>query len=707
MQPPEKIMAGIFTVVLCVVFCVPCLAAPQEKVVNRKVLVLYDSSHGQEESKNNLFRDGLAMVFNYYGLDFDYIDVAPGKFPDDTAMSQYRAVVSVFEAMSVPDPAVYLPWLAHQMDKGRKVMVFGWTGTQFPDGSPVDTAIARSVYSRLGLDYQPGRTIPTTRLAYVLKDQDFVEFERKYPPIPPSEFPGLSPLQDKVRPLLMAKEKNSGQETVYIAVNDHGGIAATGSIYWMDPSSYAKKWYLNPFAFVAAALGLHNEPIPDPTTLNGLRVAISHVDADGFGGFTEVESKSTCGRVMKEQIYEAFDFPITSSIIAAEVNPSYMGKPELVDLAKEIFALPNIEPASHSYTHPFYWDVSKKVELEERYDFAGAYSKPDYKLSAQLEIKDSCAYVSSLSPPDKPCRVLLWSGTCEPVASQIGLADTLGILNMNGGDTVYDQVRDSLFLVSGLYRKVGTNYQIFTGQANENILTNLWTGPYWGFSNIMETMRRTESPRRLKPIDIYYHFYSAEKLASLNALKNVYRWTLQQDIAPLFTSQYINMVLGFISTRVKQLRFAPKENTPFTAYEVSAYGSCTTMRFSPETPAPDMELSENVIGWLRLPQGLYVHLAAEADHALIAPVGTDDAQIPHIRKATGIISDFARENQILHFHYQGFGKGWIELAGLRPDTEYSIHVTGNTWKEKTTRTDAKGRLRINAIKTGNLEILPL
>jgi hypothetical protein len=38
----------------------------------------------------------------------------------------------------------------------------------------------------------------------------------------------------------------------------------------------------------------------------------------------------------------------------------------------------------------------------------------------------------------------------------------------------------------------------------------------------------TEKPYRIKPINIYYHFYSGSKLAAFNALKEVYDWAIKQ-----------------------------------------------------------------------------------------------------------------------------------------------------------------------------------
>src|SRR5204862_449411 len=80
---------------------------------------------------------------------------------------------------------------------------------------------------------------------------------------------------------------------------------------------------------------------------------------------------------------------------------------------------------------------------------------------------------------------------------------------------------------------------------NENVYTNLWTGPFYGYERAIETFELTERPYRLKPINIYYHAYSASKRASLSALDKVYQWALSQPVMNLYASEYVQKVLDF------------------------------------------------------------------------------------------------------------------------------------------------------------------
>ncbi len=271
---------------------------------------------------------------------------------------------------------------------------------------------------------------------------------------------------------------------------------------------------------------------------------------------------------------------------------------------------------------------------------------------------------------------------------------------MNGGDTLFDNVYNSMTSVAPYYQKVGDRYQIHTGQANENILTNLWTGPYYGYRNIITTMERTEHPRRLCPIDIYYHFYSGEYPSSLKALKDVNDWALQQDVAPVFTSQYIEMVHGYLN--VKLLRDGDHR------YIVRDYGNCLTLRFDTNDRLPDLSRSVNVLGYFISSQGLYVSLMPGKPEAIVAlsekallPEGKPH---PYLQNASGWVTDFTVKDNLIRIVYRGFGNGRITLAGLPPQRTYALSGNGFKGCPILIKSNDRGELAIECARTGTLDV---
>ncbi len=682
-------------IIICSLLSGPVTAAAAVSV-SRKVLVLYDSESGQTQ-RENIFFENAQVVLDYYGILCDYKDIAQGPLPDSTTMQAYRGVITWFTTNKMPNAKTYLSWLSRQMESGRKVVILDQLGgTLNQDRDPALKKLVENIYRRLGVKYEADFTTSSRLVRYVYKDRQGVEFERRYPPVAP-HYRQFTPLNRSVKTYLsLMRTDKKDSESAVIITSPSGGFAEYGYILWAEAvKPYRKKWYLNPFLFFEEALELKALPKPDPTTLNGLRVAFSHIDGDAFPGPSRIDAEVTCSRIITDHILKKYDFPVTVSVVVGEIDPQAAGDIDRVRLAREIFSLDNVEPASHSYSHPFYWDPEYKGQ---EYHQHHGIPVPDYVFDSRMEIDYSMQYISrELSPPDKPCQVFLWSGNCVPLESDIARCDALGYLNMNGGDTVFDDYFDSYTNVAPLYQQEGKRYQVHCGQANENILTNLWTAPHHGYRGMIETMKRTELPKRLKPIDVYYHFYSGEYSASLKALKDVYDWVVAQDVAPIFTSQYLRMVQGYFKTKLKQVK--PGH------YLIEDYGDCLTVRFDMADVVPDLFHCRNVLGYSREPRGLYVSLAPQKGQAVVVLArGAVAVPRPFLQKASGQVMDFDFKEKGGQLKYQGFGRGSITIGGLKPNNSYAVSGTALSGGNIQVSSDGDGALCIRGLTTGTLNL---
>ena len=72
--------------------------------------------------------------------------------------------------------------------------------------------------------------------------------------------------------------------------------------------------------------------------------------------------------------------------------------------------------------------------------------------------------------------------------------------------------------VAAMGIRKGPYFQVYAPNQNENVYTNHFTGPLYGYERVIETFLLTERPYRLKPVNIYFHTYSASRRASLEAL---------------------------------------------------------------------------------------------------------------------------------------------------------------------------------------------
>jgi peptidoglycan/xylan/chitin deacetylase (PgdA/CDA1 family) len=292
------------------------------------------------------------------------------------------------------------------------------------------------------------------------------------------------------------------------------------------PGSDQARWVVDPFAFFRRALALPPMPVPDTTTENGRRLSFVHIDGDGYASRAELPGTPLAGRALLEQVLKKHRAPTTLSVIEGEVAPHGLYPAisgEMEEIARESFALPHVEIATHTYSHPFRWREAAAAD-ESASVRPYHLELPGYRFDLQREIAGSADYIQRrLAPPGKPVRLVLWSGDAQPAAAALQVAESRGLLNMNGGETVITRANPSLTAVAplGVGRRTAHGarlWQTYAPMMNENVYTNLWTGPFYGFARVIETFELTGAPRRLKPIDLYFHTYSASKRASLTAL---------------------------------------------------------------------------------------------------------------------------------------------------------------------------------------------
>jgi hypothetical protein len=355
------------------------------------------------------------------------------------------------------------------------------------------------------------------------------------------------------------------------------------------------------------------------------------------------------GRVLVDEVLKRYPIPTTLSVIEGEVGPQGLYpdlSPRLEDIVRDAFALPWVELASHTYSHPFRWSEEQTKAMARR-------SKPSadanylpikgYVLSVEREINGSVNYINTrLAPAGKRVKVLLWPGDCVPTPEALAQSYRYGLLNMNGGDTVITTSRDSWANISGLGFWKDGYFQVFAPNENENVYTNLWSGPFYGYARVIETFQLTENPYRFKPIDIYYHPYAVTKTASLNALHKVYQWAMQQPVNPEYASEYIEKVLDYNHYAIARTS---------SGYRLRGDGALRTVRLSEAGDGIDLALSPQVVGIAPGPHARYVSLASGHADLVMTP---SPAYLPGIESGNARLTHFRRTPAGLEFGLAGY-----------------------------------------------------
>lgn len=614
------------------------LGVGQREVVPRKIAVIYDAREAPALNYTMAHRF-LEMPLNHLGYLAEYHDINQ-PLPPDLSPSRYAGIV--FWLNGAPSrPRVVNDWVARQITLGTPLVFFD----QLP------AAADNNALKNLGLARQPGPS--GTRLSIASADP----MVRGEAPLRPDRR-RILPLRltGDGTPLIEIADQNETRH-VAAALMQWGGFVLAPFVVSELPGTEQFRWNLAPFAFLAAALRLPAIPVPDVTTENGRRLLLAHIDGDGFPSRAEVPGSPFAGRVLLDEILSRYRIPHAMSVIEAEVAPSGLypkESAEMEDIARRMYALSHVEIASHTYSHPFRWDEKVRHGIFHDTDADEAYhlAVPGYKLDLNREIVGSMNYINErLAPPGKTAKILLWSGDTAPGAEALRIVADAGFLNMNGGDTQITRSNPSLTAVAPIGISKGGYRQIYAPIANENIYTNLWRGPFYGFRRIIETFQMTETPRRLKPIGIYYHTYSASKKAAIEALHHIYRWALGQDAQAVFPSEYIRKAIDFDAVTIAR---------EGDGWRIRGNGDLRTVRAPAALGQPDLEASRGVAGHLAGAEGNYIHLAG--DDTLLRFAATPPAR-PYLRDANARLSDWQAAGGDLRFALKGYQPIDFALVG--------------------------------------------
>jgi hypothetical protein len=321
------------------------------------------------------------------------------------------------------------------------------------------------------------------------------------------------------------------------------------------------------------------------------------------------------------------------SIIEGETSPQGLYpklSAEMEGLARRMFALPHVEVASHTYSHPFTWSDVEKGAFGKGY----ALDLPGYRFDAEREIQGSVRYIQSrLAPAGKPVVLLQWSGDTNPNEATLAALAKSGLLGLNGGETVTTNALTSMTHVAPLGIRKGPHFQVYAPNQNENVYTGHFTGPLYGYERVIETFQLTERPYRLKPVNIYYHTYSASRRASLEALHRVYRWALAQPLHPVYPSDYVRKAMNY-----EQIVIARQGD----GFLVRGAGALRELRAPRSMGVPQVQGSRHLAGFSTASNGeqeQYLHLAGDDAWLRFAP---NADQAAHLADANARVESMER-----------------------------------------------------------------
>lgn len=577
----------------------------------RRIALVFDPREG--DLTRNAGHNLLGGLIEYLGYRVDYL--SSDALPDHRFSGLYAGIITWMGSGPPEDAPAFNRWLSKRLDEKVPVAFFS--------SLPVED---RVLLKRLGLSLSPPAGVQP--LTITTLDKTLLGAFEAPVQARSRELSSVSVLPQGPKPALLLTGKD-GQTYTPVAIGQWGGMALAP--YLLESNNERSRWILDPFAFLQASLRLPQQPRPDTTTENGRRIATVHIDGDGFPSRAEVRGSPYAGKQVLDEFIRPNPFLTSVSIIEGEISPRgmfpFLAK-ELEPLARNLFADPKVEVATHTFSHPFFMQPEKAKEDE---DFNPEYGLkmaiPGYdKIDFRREIFGSRDYINkNLTTPEKPVKMVFWPGDALPSAATIKLAYDAGLKNVNGASTMLTKAKPSLTGLNPLLRPTEGGLQYYAPIINENVYTNLWRGPYYGFRDLIETFELTDSPRRLRGLHLYYHFYSSTKQASIKAMEDIYGFMRAQHPISLWMSDYLDRLHGLYQSSLAR--------TADGAWQIRGMDGLRTVRLDPQMGWPDLLRSQGVAGVRDLPQGRYVALSSDRALLVLRPdrdsrPALEDANLP-------------------------------------------------------------------------------
>ncbi len=716
------------------------------EMIPRRVIAFWDSL-AEEIVEDSLVHMTLELPLNHLGIEVIYHDIHE-PLPDIIQRKDIRGVVLCFQkGTSMHNPILFIDWLVEVMDAGKKLIILKNSGfITNSQGINTPNEHLNRIYEKIGFTNTQEWVNYPFEYQILERNSELFPFEKNFPtPLPGFEICKIYASYAKSY-LTVGIQGKPASESDLIIISSYGAFVSEDYtntfdkiLYTTDPISLG--WYFNPFRFFELALDLSFLPIPDTTTLLGRRIFTSTCHGDFWNGSTDIEEfkkkRTSCAEVILEKVIKPNpDIPIAVGVVAADVDPKWVAKKDSQEITRRYFALPQVEAASHTYSHPYDWNFFKTGSYQKEIDFLHLYPYGSWQNSflswyrakkfqlfspkefekkklkwgfatprtyanepfdINKEISGAANFLSQFAPPDNKVKLLIWSGDSIPWEAAVKLTYQAGLKNYGGGFVQYDANRPSYLFVFPLGRNLGGYIQLYTGANGDNNYTDEWKEKFYAFQFLTGTLKNTETPRRVKPINLYFHIYSGEFQASVNAILSNIAFIRTQLPISMTVNRYCDIGAGFYSIEFEKMGQR--------RWKIHKRQGLQTIRFeNGEKLKLDFNNSEGVIGCKTYQGVLYVHLDPIYENPIVALAEREeinDAHHPFIIDSTWEIWNVETNSHSIGFRSSGWGKMLMNLK-MGSGGAYKIEV--NNLPSKTFTTSPDNILNIELDLPNNIEV---
>lgn len=554
------------------------------EVMPRRIFLLYDEDPAEGIASLPLYYT-TAFLLQYMGY-IPVLQKVDKSLPQKNLADRYAGILIWFNKPLIKEHALLEKWLTAQLE--YKIPFVFLDNFGISPKAPLFRALGITEAERAG----------NISKVQIVSKNEHVGFEI----LPQPTAVDFTPLTMQGGEAWLTFRASNNQREDAISIGNWGGYAIGGYTF-VGVGQNRLRWAINPFVFLKAALHLPDFPIPDVTTENGNRILTVHIDGDAFVNRISWQEDAFAGELIYEEILKKYSLPTTVSFIEREFElfgDNLAIVERLVKVVQKIAALPWVELATHTYSHPLIWQNLVEGQLNTK---LLSYPSPVYAFNYQKEITGSRDFINKIiASSGKKVRTVFWSGDADLLEKPLEVAKEAGLKNINGKAVVMINRYNSVSNMGPMGIRIGKYYQVFAPISNDFEFTDKWDKPYYAVENVIHNFKLTEKPMRFKPMSLYYHFYAAAEQSSLHALKRTYAWVVKQQTTPLQIQDYINRVLAFNQLAIAKSILDPAQ------WLIANNGDLKTLRWPLANGYPNLETSQNVAGFNQANADIYIHL---------------------------------------------------------------------------------------------------
>lgn len=474
------------------------------------------------------------------------------------------------------------------------------------------------------------------------------------------------------------------------AVCDQIFLSSWGG-FWLDPLAVEVGPQMDPLPFLERFLAAQTvTPVVDTTSLDGHRLLITHINADGFAEITDQPGLPSAGEVMLEKVIDKYSLPMTVAICEGDLRGWSPGQEpraamRLEQAARSIFALPTVEAASGSLSRPTSWAGSKPVGGLLN---AAAKKTP---LIMEREIAGSLAFLHhQLLNPERAMGLMSWPQDSFPSKEAVTFSRDMGVENL---------ILQSRSTLEGRTPALPPrSWGSGTGFSTLMTRSHLTQGTP-EVESFIDEAQRTGQDRWLTPVQLSLSFHDATRSSSLRKIERLMDWCASQPLQAVTAGHYARIMRDAARTRIFQ--------TGEGRWIIVNAGYARTLRLPVGAGVPDLSLCTGVAGFMRQGDQLYIHTLGLRRTELVMRTETDKPEPDYLRLATSSASVRYLEAGSRRALLQVAHARPVEFAfeGMKPGTMCQMLANG---LPEYHMADTKGRIEFSVPgqSTVQLRILP-